>query len=180
MYTMERAHLNIREWVTTCGAKLTARLVATEDNITEAGHAARAFIVAAYNRAKLGHRRLQEALLERERRLSKLLADSPEPMIVTDDAHRVLDANSAGLALLGVSKANLRNFTIDAFLPSTQTHFFERGGPPFVKGIVRLGECEISRLDGKSQVTGFTFHPDVVLGRHVATFQLEVPSSHKR
>jgi PAS domain-containing protein len=168
---MERVHVIVEEWVTTFGAKVTNRLFGAVDDLRSAMRLARVVAISIENRAKVGHRRLQEAVQERENRLTKLLADSSEPMIVTDNAHRVLDANSAGLALLGVSRANFRKFTIDAFLPSGQTHFFERSGPPLTRGSTRLGECEITRLDGKSQEMSFVFQPNFVLGRHLAKFQ---------
>jgi len=168
---MERVHLNFGEWVTTFGAKATDRLFAVLDEAAGAVRSTRAVIVSLSQRAKTGHLRLQEALKERESRLAKLLSDSPEPVVVTDDAHRVVDANPAGLALFGVSKANIGQFTIDAFLTSNQTHFFERVGPPFIKGTTRLGECQIRRLDGKLQIVNFSFQPNFILGRHVSRFQ---------
>jgi PAS domain-containing protein len=168
---MERVHWTVEEWVATFGAKVTNRLFAAVDSVTRAVRSVSTVVTSFENRARLSHRRLQEALQERENRLTKLLADSSEPMIVTDDAHRVLDANLAGLTLFGISKANIHKFTVDAFLRSDQTHLFERSGPPFVRGATRLGKCEISRLDGKSQVVGFVFQPNFVLGRHLTKFQ---------
>jgi PAS domain-containing protein len=113
---------------------------------------------------------LQEALREKETELSKVLADSTEPVVVTDDAHRILAANAAALVLLGVSKSNLHRFAIDAFLPPEQVHYFERSGPRFIKRDKRVGECEIRALGGKPRVVEFTFQANFILGRHVSKF----------
>jgi PAS domain-containing protein len=168
---MERVQWAVEEWVATLGAKVTNRLFVAVDSVMRAMRSVSTLVTSFKNRARVGHRRLQEALQERENRLTKLLADSSEAMIVTDDAHRVLDANLAGLALLGVSKTNIHKFTVDAFLRSNQTHLFERGVPPFLRGAARAGKCEINGLDGKSQVVGFVFQPNFVLGRHLTKFQ---------
>jgi PAS domain S-box-containing protein len=168
---MQRIHLTLNEWLTTFGAKAAVGISSGVGKLSHALRYARAFALALVDRAKVGGLRLQEVLQERENRLLRLVADSRDPTIVTDNAHRVLDANAAGSALFGVSEANIRNFTIDAFVPSEQAHFFERSGPPFVRGATRQGECEITRLDGKSILVGFSFQPNVILGRHVATFQ---------
>jgi PAS domain-containing protein len=163
---MERIHLNIGEWVEISGARISSKLFTALDQLTTHLHSVRATLIALGCRVKTGHLRLQEALCEKERHLTKLLAESAEPMVVTDDAHRIQAAPSAALALFGVSQSNIGKFTIDAFLPASQAHCFERTGPAFVKGTSRLGECEIRRLDGKLKVVGFSFQanssPDAI------------------
>jgi len=123
-------------------------------------------------RGKSGHGRWQEG--ERENYLSGLLTDSSEPVVVTDDAHRLLAANLAALTLFGISPKNLGNFTIDAFLRHDQVHYFEREGPAFVQGPERLGKCQISPLQGKPKVVAFSFQANFILGRHLSRFH-DVP-----
>jgi len=100
---------------------------------------------------------------ERENYLSRLLKDSSEPVVVTDDEHRLLAANLAALTLFGISQKNLNNFSIDAFLRHDQVHCFEREGPPFMQGPERLGECQIRPLNGKPKVVAFSFQANFLL-----------------
>jgi len=106
---------------------------------------------------------------ERENCLWGLLKDSPEPIVVTDDEHRLLAANPPALTLFGISQTNLNNFSIDAFLRPDQVHCFEREGPPF-KRAERLGKCQIRPLNGKPRVVAFSFQENFLLGRHVSKF----------
>jgi len=117
------------------------------------------------------HEALQEALHDRENRLLKLLADSSDAIVVIDGQHRLLDANSRALALLGISRTNIEQFTIDAFLSSNNISHFERSGPPFFRGRECCGECQIRRLDGSRRKTKFSFQANFVPGRHVCRFR---------
>jgi PAS domain-containing protein len=134
-------------------------------------HPVRTLLVDYGYRLRKGHRRLQEGLRDRERYLARLLTDSSEPMVVTDDAHRLLAANQAALALFGVSDKNLNQFTIDAFLRHDQVRCFERDGPPFVQGPERLGECQIRPLHGRPKMVQFSFQANILLGRHLSKFR---------
>jgi nitrogen-specific signal transduction histidine kinase len=107
-----------------------------------------------------------------ETELAKVLFDATEPVVVTDDAHRILAANTSALMLFGVSAGNLDRFAIDAFLPSNQVHYFERNGPRFVRSAERVGECEIRPLVGKPKVVEFSFQANFTLGSHVSKFHV--------
>jgi PAS domain S-box-containing protein len=128
-------------------------------------------VVAIGSRAKKEHQRLQGALREKENHLTKLLADSPESIIVMNDSHRFLAVNQAALMLFGISDKNVTNFTLDAFLRLSQIPCFERSGPPFVRGKERWGECQIRRLDGSVRIVEFTFQANFVPGRHLSKFR---------
>ncbi len=169
---VERVHFNIGEWAAFSGAKITSIFFAGLNRATALVHTARTALVDLGQQAKRGHLRLQEVLREKENNLARLLADSTDPIVVTDDAHRLLAANPAALNLFGVSRGNIGNFTIDAFLTPRQVHLFERSGPPFVKGSARFGECKIRRLDGQLRSVGFVFQANFILGRHVSRFQI--------
>lgn len=112
--------------------------------------------------------RLLELIRQREGHLAKLLADSTDAIVVTDDAHRFLAANQPALDLFGVSEKNIQKFTIDAFLPYNEIRFFERTVPRFVRGTERHGGCKIRRLDGSLREVEFTFQANFVLGRHLS------------
>jgi len=134
-------------------------------------HRMRLLLVGLRYRMKNGDRRWQEG--ERENHLLRLLKDSPEPIVVTDDEHRLLAANRAALTLFGISQTNLKNFSIDAFLRPDQVHCFQREGSPSRRA-ERLGECQIRPLNGKPKVVAFSFQENFLLGRHLSRFH-DVP-----
>jgi PAS domain S-box-containing protein len=117
------------------------------------------------------HRRLQEALRERENRLRNLLASSVDAIIVTNSDRSFVAANPKALDLFGISEKNMRKFTIDAFLPHGQILDFEINGPPFVRGEKRSGKCNIRRLDGSVRIVEYTFIANFVPGRHLSRFR---------
>jgi PAS domain-containing protein len=164
-------YLSFSEWIWTSGARVGLRFLERVERVAARLESARALLADFGYRLKNGHWRLQERHREREYHLSRLLADSPEPMVVTDDRHRLLAANSAALTLFGISPTNLNKFTIDAFVRRDQVHCFERAGPPFVNKAERWGECQIRPLHGKPKVVEFSFQADFLLGRHVSKFR---------
>jgi PAS domain S-box-containing protein len=116
------------------------------------------------------HRRLQEALREREDGLRRLLASSPDAIVVTNADHRLVAANPRALALFGISAANMGKFTIDAFLPHEQILDFDGNGPHFTKRKERRGKCSIRRLDGSLRIAEYTFVTNFAGRRHLSTF----------
>jgi PAS domain-containing protein len=126
------------------------------------------------------HHRLQEAFREKETYLAKLLSDSQEPVVVMNDSRRLLAANQAALSLFGISDKHRRDFTLDAFLPWGQIPWFERSGPPFLRGRERCGECQIRRLDGSVRIAEIMFHANFVPGRHLSKFheRCRLPNLH--
>jgi PAS domain-containing protein len=177
---MVRIQLHIGEWATASGAKVTSRLFAAVERTNAFLLSAREALIDLGHRAKAGHLRLQQALREKENHLAKLLADSADPMVVTDSERRFVAANSAALALFNVSRKNIRNFTIDAFLTPSEIHCFEHKGPPFVKGAVQAGECAIKCLGGQAKVVNFTFRRNFMLGRDLIEFQRADSSGGKK
>jgi PAS domain-containing protein len=154
--TMKRLQL-LGEWAATWSARVALRLYAAAHRLGQRVQSVcRAFIHFGHV-VKTGRSRLQEVLRKQETELAKILIDSTEPVVVTDDAHRILAANAAALTLFGVSEANLYRFAIDAFLPSEQVHYFERNGPRFGRSAERVGECEIRPLVGKPKMVEFSF-----------------------
>jgi PAS domain S-box-containing protein len=125
------------------------------------------------------HRRLQETLREREDGLRKLLASSPDAIVVTNTDHRLVAANPRALALFGISEANMGKFTIDAFLPHEQILDFDGNGPPFIKRNERHGKCSIRRLDGSLRIAEYTFVTNFAGRRHLSRFHDVTPGKMK-
>jgi PAS domain S-box-containing protein len=124
-------------------------------------------------------RRLQEALRDRENGLRKLLASSPDAIVVTNGDHRFVAANPNALQLFGVSETNIKQFTIDAFLPGGQILDFDANGLPFMKREERHGKCRIRRLDGSVRVAEYVFVANFVPLRHVSRFHDVTPGKMK-
>jgi PAS domain S-box-containing protein len=115
-------------------------------------------------------RRLQEALRDRENDLRKLLSSFPDAIVVMNGDHRFVAASPKALGLFGISETNMREFTIDAFLPGGQILGFEADGPPFIRREERHGKCKIRRLDGSVRVAEYVFVANFVPFRHLSRF----------
>jgi PAS domain S-box-containing protein len=114
--------------------------------------------------------RLQEAVRARENDLRKLLAGSLDAIVVTNGDRRFVAANPKALDLFGISEANMREFTIDAFVPYGQILDFDGTGPPFIRQKERSGNCNIRRLDGGLRVAEYIFVANFVPRRHLCRF----------
>ncbi len=115
-------------------------------------------------------RRLREALRAREDDLRELLASSLDAIVVTNGDRRFVAANPKALDLFGISEANMRKFTIDAFVPCGQILDFDGTGPPFISKEERSGNCRIRRLDGSLRVAEYIFVANFVPLRHLCRF----------
>jgi PAS domain-containing protein len=99
-------------------------------------------------------RRLQEARRARENDLRELMASSLDAIVVTNADRQFVAANPKALHLFGVSEANIRQFTIDAFLLG-QIRYFDGNGLLFKSRKEKQGECQIRRLDGSLLLTEY-------------------------
>ena len=115
-------------------------------------------------------RRLQEARRTRVNDLRELLANSLDAIVVTNVDRRFVAANPKALHLFGVSEANIRQFTIDAFLLG-QIRYFDGNGLPFISRGEKQGECQIRRLDGNLRLTEYIFVANFVPFRHLFRFR---------
>jgi PAS domain S-box-containing protein len=114
-------------------------------------------------------RRLQEARRARENELLRLLANSADAIVVTNDKRRFVDANPKALDLFGVSDSNMRNFTIDTFLSHCQ--ILERRRKCFaIRRDENYGRCKIRRLDGSLWVTEYILVANVIPGQYLYRF----------
>ena len=125
-------------------------------------------------------RRLQEALHEREVGLRRLLASSPDAIVVTNGDHRLVAANPKALGLFGISERNMKKFTIDAFLPYGQILDFDANRPPFIRREERRGKCKIRRLDGSVRFAEYVFIANFAPLRHLSTFHETTPNAQVR
>jgi PAS domain-containing protein len=109
----------------------------------------------------------------------KLLAGSLDAVVVTNGDRRFVAANPKALDLLGISEANMRQFTIDAFLPHGQILDFDGAGPPFMRRQERRGKCKIRRLDGSLRVAEYIFVANFAPRRHLSRFRDVTPEKVK-
>jgi PAS domain S-box-containing protein len=151
-------------------AKYRSQLFATSQHVTLHLGQAQTTLTRLGRRAVDKPRRLRKALRTRENDLRKLLASALDAVVVTDVGHRFVAANPKALDLFGVSEANLRNFTIDAFLPGGQILYFDGNGSPFIGRDERHGECKIRRMDGSLRAAEYSFVANFVPRRHLCRF----------
>jgi PAS domain-containing protein len=110
-------------------------------------------------------RRTREARWARENELRSLLASSLDAIVVTDSDRRLVAANAKALELFGISESNIRNFTLDAFVPN-----FDWSDPSFEGQEARLNRCKIRRLDGGLRVAECQFVAGIVPRRYLCKF----------
>jgi PAS domain-containing protein len=116
-------------------------------------------------------RRIREARRAREIDLLNLMATSLDAIVVTDDEHRVVAANTNALQLFGVSQANIRNFTLDSFIVSGRVAGFKGHGASFGSTEMKKGNCKIRRLDGKVRLVEYEFTASHVPSQHLCIFR---------
>jgi len=110
-------------------------------------------------------RRMTEARWARENELRRMLASSLDATVVTDSGRRLVAANAKALELFGISEFNIRNFTLDAFVPN-----FNWSDASFESQEARLNRCKIRRLDGGLRVAECQFVAGIVPRRYLCKF----------
>jgi PAS domain-containing protein len=116
-------------------------------------------------------RRIREARKARENDLLNLMATSLDAIVVTDDEHRFVAANTNALQLFGVSNANIRNFTLDSFIANGHVAGFNGNGASFGSSEMKKGNCKIQRLDGNVRLAEYEFMANHVPLRHLCIFR---------
>jgi PAS domain S-box-containing protein len=116
-------------------------------------------------------RRLKKSLLMRENHLRKLLASSPDAIVVTNVEHRFVAANRKGLDLFGVSETNLRTFTIALFFSRAQILEFQGIGSRARRRGETHSKCEIRRLDGSLRIAEYTYVANFAPSQHLYRFR---------
>jgi len=150
--------------------KFSSRLFAASEQVTVHLRRALSSLTGRGKNAVEKTRRLQETRRARENDLRELLASSLDAIVVTNVDRRFVAANPKALHLFGVSEANIRQFTIDAFLLG-QIRYFDGNGLPFISREEKQGECQIRRLDGSLRLTQFIFVANFVPFRHLFRFR---------
>jgi PAS domain-containing protein len=150
--------------------KFSSQLFATLEQLSVHLRRALSSLTGSGKNAIEKTRRLQETRRARENDLRGLLASSLDAIVVTNVDRRFVAANPKALHLFGVSEANIRQFTIDAFLLG-QIRYFDGNGLPFISREEKQGECQIRRLDGSVRLTEFIFVANFVPFRHLFRFR---------
>jgi PAS domain S-box-containing protein len=114
-------------------------------------------------------RRLREARRARETDLQRLMTNSGDAIVVTNDKRRFVDANPKALDLFGVSDSNMRNFTIDTFL--SHCEILDRRRKWFaIRRDEKYGRCKIRRLDGSLRIAEYILVANAIPGQHLYRF----------
>jgi PAS domain-containing protein len=108
-----------------------------------------------------------EELRARQNHLQSLLISSCDAIVVTDTRRRVVAANPIALHFWGISKANIKHFTLDAFLSTPEIPNFDSSDSPSKGRQESHGECKIRRLDGRMLVADYIFVPNFTPFRHL-------------
>jgi PAS domain-containing protein len=167
---MESLHHSFEDYLSVARSKARRGLFIAIDQAGACYEWTQKKLAAVRSRTRKESQRIQDAFREKETYLNKLLTDSQEPVVVMNDSRRLLAVNPAGLRLFGISERNVRNFTLDAFLPWRQIPWFELHGLPFLRGRERCGKCQITRLDGSVKTAEFMFQANFIPGRHLSKF----------
>lgn len=113
----------------------------------------------------------EEALRTSEVQLRALFDSSLDAILVLDDNRRFIDANPSALALFGISKDTLNDFTLDQFVaPQNKDHFVQEW-PTVRTEIEHWGELALLRADGTTRVVQFSSKANFLPGRHLANFR---------
>lgn len=155
------------------GSAVKTRLFVLLQQISAFLHRAQTTVTTLGRSFTEERQRLQEALRAKQNNLKRLLANSPDAVVVTNRDRRLVAANSIALDLFGISESNMKEFTIDAFLSFDQVRVFEQDGRLFKRWAQRYGKCTVRRLDGSLRVTEYIYVPNVVPRRHLFRFRSE-------
>ena len=160
-------------------SKLGSQLFAALQQVTVYLRRTRNTLTGRWKNAREKTRKLREARRARESDLQELMASSVDAIVLTNADRRFVAANPRALHLFGVSEANIRHFTIDAFLLG-QIRTLEGNGLPFISREEKQGECQIRRLDGSLRLTEYLFVANFVPFRHLFRFRNERECAPRR
>jgi PAS domain-containing protein len=167
----KRSHILIDDWVALSTAKIRFAVFIVGERLRACRQWARRSVFEIGWKAIRERGRMKEAARQRAVRLTKLLTDTPDAVVLMDKEHRLVMANDAALLLFGISERNICKFTLDAFLLNSEIPGSEQTGRPFIKNKGQWHSCKISRLNGSSLVAEIAFHPNVAPGRHLSRFR---------
>ena len=114
---------------------------------------------------------------EKEAWLTRQLTDPVVPTLLSDDKHRLIEANQAALSMLGISERNIKKFTIDTFVSCPEPAFAQLD-QSLMKKQKEWHICKIRRLDGSPMVGEFTLQGNVYPGKHLSRFRNVVSCRH--
>lgn len=167
----KRPHILIDDWAALSTAKIRSAEFIVGERLQACRQWARKSVFEIGWKAIRERGRMKEAARQRAVRLTKLLTDTPDAVVLMDKEHRLVVANDAALLLFGISERNISKFTLDAFLLNSEITGSEQMGRPFIKNKGQWHRCKITRLNGSSLVAEIAFHPNVAPGRHLSRFR---------
>jgi two-component system, NarL family, sensor kinase len=113
----------------------------------------------------------EEALRASETQLRAMFDNSLDGIVVLDDSRRILDANPSALALFGITRDALNEYTLDRFIAATSKEQFLRDWPSLTAESEHWGELDVMRADGSMRLVQFSSKANFVPGRHLANFR---------
>jgi len=167
----KRSHILIDDWVALSTGKIRSALFRVGERLRACRQWARRSVFEIGWKAIRERGRMKEAARQREIRLTRLLTDTPDAVVLMDKKHRLVVANGAAMLLFGISERNISKFTLDAFLRNSEISESEQVGRPFIRNKGQWHSCKIARLDGSSLVAEIAYHPNVAPGRHLSRFR---------
>ena len=167
----KRPHILIDDWLALPTAKIRSAVFIVGERLRACRQWARRSVFEIGWKAIRERGRMKEAARQRAVRLTKLLTDTSDAVVLMDKEHRLVVANDAALLLFGISERNISKFTLDAFLRNGEISGSEQAGRPFIRNKGQWHSCKIARLDGSSLVAEIAYHPNVAPGRHLSRFR---------
>lgn len=116
-------------------------------------------------------RKTEDALRKSETQLRALFDNSLDAILVLDDDRRFVDANPSALALFGISKEVLSDFTLEKVVPRTQLATVSADWNLLLKDGEQWGERDLVRPDGGVRTVQFSAKANFVEGRHLFSFR---------
>lgn len=119
----------------------------------------------------VARKKTEDALRKSETQLRALYDNSLDAIVVLDDNRRFTDANPSALALFGISKEVLSDFTIDSLVPQGQRASMLEDWRLFLIAGEQWGERKFLLPDGSECTAQFSAKANFVAGRHLFSFR---------
>jgi PAS domain S-box-containing protein len=113
-------------------------------------------------------RRMEAALREREELFHAVFENAMDALFVLDDQGRFLDANAAGLELLGIARDALQGRSLQEFLLARPRDGAGQGWEVLVDTGHLAGDSSVQRPDGSRRSVAFRVLHGILPGRHLA------------
>lgn len=112
-------------------------------------------------------RAVDDALARSGQLFEAVFLNAHDAILIVDDERRVTDANPAAALMLGTSRADLFNSSIDEIMPPAWRVNASRVWKEFLSSGTRHGDVDIVRADGALAPTEFRAVASFLPGRHI-------------